>query len=83
MGAAYTKAANKQIGEGTFGTVCVVTDEQQNNVAIKHLKRNSSAEEVGLFNREIIILKSINHGSAIHLALLRPLPARCFVANAE
>lgn len=62
MGAAYTKAASKQIGEGTFATVCVVADEEQNNVAIKHLKRQSSVEEVGLFNREIVILKSINHG---------------------
>ena len=62
MGAAYTKADNKQIGEGTFATVCVVADKEQNNVAIKHLKRQSSVEEVGLFNREIIILKSINHG---------------------
>ena len=62
MGAVYAKAANKQIGEGTFATVSVVADDEHNNVAIKHLKRQSSVEEVGLFNREIIILKSINHG---------------------
>ena len=62
MGAAYTKAVNKQIGEGTFATVCMVADEQRNNVAVKHLKRKSSVEEAGLFNREIDILKSLDHG---------------------
>ena len=63
MGSAFAKAGNKQVGEGTFATVCVVSEDDQGQAyAVKRLKRQSSVEEVGLFNREIDVLSSMNHG---------------------
>lgn len=62
MGAVCAKAGDKQVGEGTFATVCVVSkDDQGKAYAIKRLKRQSSVEEVGLFNKEIDILSSMDH----------------------
>lgn len=62
MGAAFVKAGDKQIGEGTFATVCVVAeDDQMKAYAIKRLKRQSSIEEAGLFTREIDVLSSMSH----------------------
>ena len=64
MGAFHGKPADRQIGEGTFATVCVVAnkDSQGQAYAVKRLKRQSSVEEAGLFNKEIDILSSMDHG---------------------
>lgn len=62
MGSAFAKAGTKQVGEGTFATVCVVSEDDQGKAyAVKRLKRQSSVEEVGLFNREIDVLSSMDH----------------------
>lgn len=66
MGAAFVKAGDKQIGEGTFATVCVVAeDDQMKAYAIKRLKRQSSIEEAGLFTREIDVLSSMSHENIV------------------
>jgi len=62
MGAVHGKPADRQIGEGTFATVCVVANKDDQGQAVKRLKRQSSVEEVGLFNKEIDILSSMDHG---------------------
>ncbi len=63
MGSSNTKSKDRQVGEGTFATVCVISDtaDQGQAYAIKRLKRQSSVEEVGLFNREIDVLSSMDH----------------------
>ncbi|DBA97335.1 TPA: hypothetical protein ACH3X1_015073 [Trebouxia sp. C0004] len=67
MGAFHGKPADRQIGEGTFATVCVVAnkDDQGQAYAVKRLKRQSSVEEVGLFNKEIDILSSMDHENIV------------------
>lgn len=63
MGACLVKSQDQQVGEGTFATVCVVADEAADGqaFAVKRLKRQSSVEEVGLFNKEIDVLSSMDH----------------------
>lgn len=63
MGGAFAKAGSRQIGEGTFATVCVVPEDDQNKAyVVKRLKRQSSAVDVGLFKRESVVLGSMHHG---------------------
>lgn len=62
MGASHGKSKDKKVGEGTFATVCVVNHSDQGRAyAVKRLKRQSSVEEAGMFNKEIDILSSMDH----------------------
>ena len=68
MGTSLTKAKDNKVGEGTFATVCVVADKTEpgHAYALKRLKRNSSVEDEKLFNKEIDILGSMDHGYDAH-----------------
>ena len=65
MGSIWGKLNDVKVGEGTFATVSVVSDRagpDGHAYALKRLKRQSSVEEVEMFNKEIDVLESMDHG---------------------
>ncbi|XP_071371939.1 serine/threonine-protein kinase 33 [Centroberyx affinis] len=73
----------RKLGQGSFGVVCEATHiETQEKWAIKKVnKEKAGSSKVELLEREVSILKQVNHAHIIHLKEVFETPKRMYLVT--
>ncbi|KAM3877031.1 serine/threonine-protein kinase 33 [Diretmus argenteus] len=73
----------RKLGQGSFGVVCEATHiETQKKWAIKKVnKEKAGSSKVNLLEREVSILKQVNHAHIIHLKEVFETPKRMYLVT--